>query len=247
MDEYQSYHAKRFLYLINLIKTYAPKGNERILEIGPGPFTSILCKQYENVYTLGISDENTSLDRAAVDRKKHINYNLLNCLDRSRWPDIGKFDLIIFAEVIEHLFFSARHVLAFFKSCLKSDGLIVCQTPNGANINNRLKLLFGQSPILPYGPDLVEPGHFREFTKKELQDIGASLGFRILAHEFKNYFGSANNGTKVLDLVSYFFPTLRRGQTIIFQNTTFEPEIENIDLNRLQNVWFDFCVTKAPL
>jgi hypothetical protein len=83
------------------------------------------------------------------------------------------------AEVLEHLYTAPRLVLDFVRRLLVAGGCLVLQTPNAASLPKRLKLLFGRNPFEMIRTDPQNPGHFREYTRKELQSLAAISGFRI--------------------------------------------------------------------
>ena len=239
--DYAQYHRKRFDYLLNLVDRYTTgRQDPDILEVGAGPFTQLLRNRFQKVATVGLPLETTYLvDRPSEGASQHFEFNLIQTLDPKGWPKIGRYDVIVFAEVLEHLFFSVDHVLGFLKSCLKPGGVILCQTPNGVNLNNRLKMLLGRNPIAPYGISLVEPGHFREWTKQELIDLGERAGLAIELHEFKNYFSSMHPLTPLLDAIGLLVPSLRRGQTIVFRNAGGKAaELPAVCLKNVQTAWF---------
>jgi ubiquinone/menaquinone biosynthesis C-methylase UbiE len=71
------------------------------------------------------------------------------------FPD-ASFDVVVFAEVLEHLRFPAR-ALRETARVLKPDGRVVGSVPNAFRIQNRLRFLLGK----PYE---VDPSHLRSYS-----------------------------------------------------------------------------------
>jgi SAM-dependent methyltransferase len=86
----------------------------------------------------------------------------------------GDFDLAVSFQVIEHLSNPAE----FLEACarqVRPGGTIAVFTPNRLRLNNRILLLRRRTP------ELADPQHFREYTRAELRDLGASVGLRAVA------------------------------------------------------------------
>ncbi len=223
-SHYALYHRKRFEFLLRAIDRYNVKGKQaRILEIGRGPFTQRLAERFpQQVTTLGypiVQSQIANIEHLSESQVPHLVFDLIHSLDPNRWIQAGPFDLILFTEVLEHLYINAQMVFLFLRSLLSPEGIVICQTPNWANLNNRLKVILGQNPIRMYGSNLLEPGHFREFTRADMFSIGADTGLRVVEHQFQNYFGSHHWATPYFDCVGALIPSLRRGQTAVYQNT----------------------------
>ena len=162
-DFYLKYHANRYKQLINFIaENYSAQ--KKVLDIGNSTFAQIVSQIFQcQVDELGFSK----------DSKKpfghQYQFNLNDCHDESKWrTDIGKYDLIIFAEVIEHLYTSPVQVLSYLHSILQEKGKIILQTPNATVLHKRIQLLLGKNPYMLIRENVFNPGHFREYTKAEL-------------------------------------------------------------------------------
>jgi 2-polyprenyl-3-methyl-5-hydroxy-6-metoxy-1,4-benzoquinol methylase len=151
----------------------------------------------------------------------HIVFNLNDAqkLHPSGVPE--PFGLIVFAEVLEHLYTAPELVLHVLESLLARDGIIVCQTPNAAALHKRLKLLAGINPYERIRVDSGNPGHFREYTKPELVDVARRVGLHVLEHQYADYFGApqgvlAAAAARALEMIGKIWPAFRRGQTIVY-------------------------------
>ena len=101
-------------------------------------------------------------------------------------PD-QSFDVVIFAEVFEHLRIAPLRALVEIRRILKPEGLLLLTTPNIARLANILKLLRGQNIVetLPdEDADLAHitdnMTHLREYTMNELVTLIARAGYRLI-------------------------------------------------------------------
>ncbi len=152
---------------------------------------------------------------APRNHEAHIEFDLNDSAFESKWPAVRSYDLIVFAEVLEHLYVHPGHVMAFLSGLLKPQGSLLLQTPNAARLRNRVALLGGRNPFEMIRADLSSPGHFREYTLSELETLAGRAGLRPVKVILTSYF---NTGTKRNRLVSLFEPvvprTLRAGITM---------------------------------
>ena len=180
---YLRYHAPRYSNLLNIINKEYKQG-ERILDVGRSMLTEMISDSLEtSVDTLGFPpDSNTASGR-------HWHFNLNDCQNMKLWrKDIESYDLIIFAEVIEHLYTSPNFVLSFLNSITSQGGRIILQTPNAVALHKRLKILIGKNPYEKIREDNSDPGHFREYTKQEIIEYSENTGFRLKKFLYGNYF-----------------------------------------------------------
>ena len=87
----------------------------------------------------------------------------------------GKYDLIIFTEVLEHLLAPDELVIYNLHSLLRIGGLILLSVPNIATFANRFRLLVGRN-VCWSKKDQINGvyggyGHIREYTLKEANEI----------------------------------------------------------------------------
>jgi hypothetical protein len=217
ISEYSEYHAKRFRYLMSTLNQFVPSREAELLEVGRSPFSNILHKNYGKLTTIGFPlDQGYISKLEAVEQSiPHKIFDLSHSANRDLWLKSPPFDAIVFAEVIEHLYVAPEHAISFLASLLKSKGILICQTPNAAAIHNRIKLLFGRNPYNRIALDGSEPAHFREYTKAELIEMYEKAGFEILEHSFINYFGYENPVVGAIDISTGWWPSFRRGQTLV--------------------------------
>jgi SAM-dependent methyltransferase len=106
--------------------------------------------------------------------------------DRFPYPD-GHFDLVIAAEIIEHLTYDPMYLLVESRRVLADNGFLLVTTPNVGSITSVAKTLDGRdNPQIFFlykrpaenGPP--EIGHVREYTAYELGEAVKAAGFEIV-------------------------------------------------------------------
>lgn len=180
---YVAYHAPRYVSLLQLLSEYI-SDNSKMLDIGSLNSTRIIHEYFNmKVDSLGFDkDQKTEVGN-------NYQFDLNNSQFEERWrTDIPKYNVIIMAEVIEHLYTSPLLVLKFLKTLLTENGLLIIQTPNAVALHKRIKLLFGKNPYELIREDNTNPGHFREYTSKELMKYSVDAGFVLEKYTFGNYF-----------------------------------------------------------
>lgn len=221
-DRYVAFHAPRYAVLLDLMETeLAGTSDGTVLDIGNSPFSELAAER------LGVRIDNLGLHGefdTPVGRSHW--YDLNQAADPARWrTDMPRYDVIVFAEVIEHLHTAPQLVLRFLRTLLSPGGSLIVQTPNAAVLHNRLQLLLGRNPFEMIREQTNDPGHFREYTRRELHQLAEQGGFRVSdwsAHSYFDYrFHSAGAKPllgRVLNTVYAFLPpTLRPGQTAVLR------------------------------
>jgi SAM-dependent methyltransferase len=179
---YLAYHAPRFRFLLELCEATLPAGARRVLDIGPSPFSVLLRRQLAcPVDTLGLEAEERSADGAV---HHHGDLNRPEELPE----DLPEYDLIVFAEVVEHLHTAPTLVLNALRRRLAPGGVMILQTPNAASLPKRLKLLAGRNPYDLIRENAANPGHFREYTLRELRSLAERSGFQVESASRRYYF-----------------------------------------------------------
>lgn len=148
--------------------------NTTVLEFGPanGRMTKYMKEQLNcKVYAVELDE------RSAKDAKQYTEKILVDSIENYTWQEEFKdlkFDYIIFADVLEHLYYPEK-VLKSVKEFLKEDGSILVSIPNIAHnsiIINLLKNEFNYNPI-----GLLDDTHIRFFTKKTFDELIEKVGY----------------------------------------------------------------------
>jgi hypothetical protein len=181
---YLAFHRPRFEFVLRILEEHASGQNVRILDVGPSPLTELIRPRLASpVDTLGLEPESDA------PHGHHYRFDLNDAQERERWRlDLGPYAVIVFAEVIEHLYTAPELVLDYLKHLLLPGGLLILQTPNAVSLRKRVRFAAGINPFERIRPDRSNPGHFREYTPSEIRDLLSSAGFRVRGEWLKFYF-----------------------------------------------------------
>jgi hypothetical protein len=182
------------LKTLGICKSWASRQNIEVLDIGRSPLTGMLAAFYDKVSTLGFplpGGSETPYPIAGKDGKDvpHIPFDLTRCRFVEEWPDhANRFDLIVYCETIEHMHVAPEFTLMLFAYLLKEGGKLIVTTPNAVRLGNRLRFVLGRNPFERIRFIAENPGHFREYTREELQGMGGEAGLICLRSEVVNMY-----------------------------------------------------------
>jgi SAM-dependent methyltransferase len=203
-EVYLRTHRRRYALLLELVRELGP---ERILVVGPS-YESTRLREVAPVDTLGWADERFP----RVGDERHVQHDL----NDAAHPALDSYDVIVCAEVIEHLHVSPIPVLRFLGGALSPRGRLVVQTPNATALPKRLRMLLGHNPYDPIREEAGNPGHFHEYTVGELREAVEAAGLiaeRILT---ANYFDHGSRKNRAFRALEPLLPgTLREGITVV--------------------------------
>jgi SAM-dependent methyltransferase len=176
--DYLEYHKARFYELDNLAANLIVNlGTPIILDVGMSINTLILQYLFPNARVVVVDRADATLN--PIQPFKLFNVDLTNPdLDNVVLPD--NFDLILFAEVLEHLLANPVRVLNFLIRHLNPDGFLVITTPNffsGGNIR-AMELRENPQPVFPAHLARGEENqhHVREYSMSELLILSHQAG-----------------------------------------------------------------------
>lgn len=211
-DTYLECHARRYAHLLNTVAAItAARAPAPLtaLDIGPGFQTTLLHAAFPalEIHTLGGGFVPDFV-------RSHHEFDLNDFHHADRRPSLAQYDLIIFCEVIEHLYTMPETVLARLRPHLRPGGALIVQTPNAVQWRHRVRMALGRNP---YDRIIASRmGHYREYTAPELREIAAAAGFAVHALELRNYFGLHKRPiTTLIDQVLWPIPALRAGITAV--------------------------------
>jgi cyclopropane fatty-acyl-phospholipid synthase-like methyltransferase len=219
-DNYWNIHRKRFQWTANLAIELTQKLEQlgkpvkKILDIGSSYQTILLERIFPDVKidTLGFYDARYAPKGDTV----HIPFDLNDTFDCEKWPSYSgeKYDIIVMLEVIEHLYTSPKTIFSFLSELMQPHGFLVVQTPNAVSLSKRLDMLRGRNPYELIRETRTNPGHFREYTNKEMCQLAEAAGLEVVQIYMLNYF---NNGG-LLSKISNILPrSMREGMTLVLR------------------------------
>lgn len=147
--------------------------NARVLDVGCG--TGSISKIIVETTGAQLTGIEPDPQRVAVARSRGINA-LQGFFDEKTIDNLGKFDVVVFADVLEHLPDPAT-ALRLAHHVLKPDGAVVASIPNIAHWSVRLDLLCGRFDYQPYG--IMDATHLRWFTEKSVRVLFETTGYQI--------------------------------------------------------------------
>jgi SAM-dependent methyltransferase len=200
-------HDARYRLLLDLVAELEPK---RILVVGPSYESALLREAFPEatIDTLGWHDARFPLREG----ERHTELDL----NAGDYPELERYDVVVCAEVIEHLHVAPGPVLRFLASALEPDGRLILQTPNATALPKRLRMLIGRNPYAPIRETTANPGHFHEFTTKELLAEVEAAGLEVTRWLTANYFDHGSRKNKAYRMLGPVLPpTLREGITVV--------------------------------
>jgi SAM-dependent methyltransferase len=160
----------------------------RILDIGTTHFTLFL-KEYCPSYEISTCDITSLFHDKCKARDIHFAKVDLST-EPIPFPN-DHFNIVIFAEVLEHLFTPPTRIMKEIYRILQPSGKLTLSVPNIASLSHRVRLLLGISPLQPPDrqmtptPNTGYP-HLREYTMSECVNILKNCGFSIEKKKFLN-------------------------------------------------------------
>jgi 2-polyprenyl-3-methyl-5-hydroxy-6-metoxy-1,4-benzoquinol methylase len=174
--------------------------NKRVLEFGCNIGETSLVLERNGCEVTGIE-----INRAAAEIAKNICKEvIIGDIEKDEvWEKIeGKFDVIIFADILEHLR-NPDKILKRTKKYLKEDGFLIISLPNIANWRIRLSLLFGRFEYKLTG--ILDETHLRFYTLKSAQEL-IQKNYKIVK--------ILPAATRIPKILLFLFPTILATQWV---------------------------------
>lgn len=180
MRAYGTHDFRRFVYTWGMARDVKGK----CLELGGNPyFTIMLLKKFTDLdislanyfghekngeYMQTVDYREIGSGETKSERFTFQHFNIEN--DNFPYAD-KEFDLVIFAEIIEHLLNDPCKVLREIKRVLKPNGMLILTTPNVARLENVTRLISGTNIYDPYSGYGPYGRHNREYNRHELDQL----------------------------------------------------------------------------
>ncbi len=148
----------------------------RVLDVGcgTGSITKILADTCK-IDIIGVEPDPTRAARA-ISRGLKVHVGSLNAeLVRM----MGLFDVVLFADVLEHLA-NPQPMLLTARDALRPHGSIIISVPNVAHWSVRVDVIRGRFQHQPTG--IMDATHLRWFTTASAKSLLASVGFKVTAY-----------------------------------------------------------------
>lgn len=224
VQAYLAFHRRRYAILIRTAVAAAERSRAAsVLDVGTFLQTQLLREALEDaaVHTLSEPTAPATGWGAVRPGERHTPFDLNDAQWPERWPQLPDHDLIVMAEVIEHLHTAPSLVLGCVASWLRPGGRLVLQTPNAARLQARVQLLAGRNPYEMIREDATQAGHFREYTAAELTALAGGAGLAVESLEAFNYFSYPSRRREAVNRLSAILPaTLREGITAVLVKRT---------------------------
>jgi methionine biosynthesis protein MetW len=147
--------------------------NKRVLDVGCGTgFLARLLMDSRGAQVVGIEPD---LARTEAAKARGIDARH-GFFDETMVQNLGKFDVVIFADVLEHLPDPAS-VLQLTRQVLAPGGVVIASIPNIAHWSVRWELLCGRFDYHDCG--IMDATHLRWFTERSVRNLFESSGYQV--------------------------------------------------------------------
>jgi len=173
---------------------------KRVLEIGCGNGRVLytLRNNFKALYGMEISDIRA---KAAAETLAGLNANIIEAsIEEDLKYEDNFFDLVIWADVIEHVI-DLWKAMENIKRITAKGGILITTTPNVAKIKGRIRFLFGKFPSTS-GKDegfairdneMFDGGHLHYFTFSMLRKLYHKYDFKPIRLIGFGRFGALHN------------------------------------------------------
>jgi len=176
-----------------VILGFVPPGS-RVLDVGCGTGYLGEALAARGCLVWGI-DVDLEAVRAARPYYEDVAALDLDRVDRLPWPTT-RFDVILAADVLEHLRYPSR-TLRLLRCHLEPEGRLIVSLPNVAHLSVRVPLLFGRFRYRETG--ILDRTHLSLYTFETARELVESGGFRVeSALVGSDHFGRILNRSRLL-------------------------------------------------
>jgi trans-aconitate methyltransferase len=214
---YVAFHRRRYRVLLDIVSGLVGGAPQpRLLDVGPFAQTQLLRQlPGARVDTLGFADPRFP-PRA---EETHHELDLTELPNAPSAPDAAAYDVVVLAEVLEHLAVAPTLVIRWLSQRLRPGGHLVVQTPNAVSITKRVAVVLGRNPYqMMAETGLRDPGHIRELTVDELVGVARAQALEVVNWKTANYFDAGGYKHRIFIAAEPLLPRrLREGITAVFR------------------------------
>jgi hypothetical protein len=217
---YLDVHSRRYAVLLGAVRECvaelpAREGPVRVLDVGPALQTVLIRRALGDatVDTLGFRNPLAE----PREGERHFDLDLNRLADPGPRPDVPQHDVVVLAEVMEHLAAPPLRIFDAIAGWIVPGGGLVVQTPNALALHKRIRALAGRSPLGEAGD--VRAGshsqaHFREYTLDELAELAEASGLEMMSSSVANHFRHEGAVRRAYDRITEALPAgTRQGIT----------------------------------
>jgi 2-polyprenyl-3-methyl-5-hydroxy-6-metoxy-1,4-benzoquinol methylase len=149
----------------------------RVLDVGcsTGGF-GLALRELKGCEVVGVD---LNADDVAVAATRLDEAVIADVTDPAALAPLGSFDVIVLADVLEHLPDPHAALQHAIRPRLRPDGVVVYSIPNMAHVSVRLDVLAGRFAYTDLG--LLDRTHLHFYDRTEVRDLFARSGLRIVA------------------------------------------------------------------
>lgn len=129
--------------------------------------------------------------KAAIQIAKQNGYVRTTCLDLNIYEQFAsdsRYDVIVFADILEHLVCPEKVLNFFVQEYLNEKGRVIVSLPNVAHVSVRFQLMLGNFEYVDNG--ILDRTHLHLYTVKTARALMKSAGLHIIREIYSsNNFG----------------------------------------------------------
>jgi Methyltransferase domain len=187
-------NAVRLHEALRLADPFLTGANPRVLECGAGPLYTIdaLRWRYDGRVRLYATEHPAAVrpNLAGELEKRGVEFAAHDLLtDQLPWREV-KFDLVVLAEVIEHIPpTELPEMLRRLSEAVAEEGALLMSSPNSQALWNVLSLAIGNGQMLDaaFPPEKGSYGHIRMYARKEVEELLAYAGLELRDWTLSNW------------------------------------------------------------
>lgn len=199
MSKYNNFNTDQYSVHQRIINSVGH--NKNVLDVGCSEGTLSKKMKDNNCTVVGIELDEDAAKKAGKFCKEVLVGDVESVKISSGYEKY--FDIILFADILEHLK-EPSEVLLRFSKYLKDDGVIIISVPNIANWRIRFQLLFGNFDYQEYG--ILDNSHIKFFTEKSTKNMIKEAGYDIV--QFDLTVGDINIFPRLFHSLGMAWPNL---------------------------------------